>query len=80
MHPNPFLDFISNDGTSQPVMESLSIEASSTGFCGGDAYWVRDLPCIWWDFMLSAVGGGLYVSNKSHQLDCHTAWKGGVTG
>ena len=59
MLPNPFLAFFLNDVTSQPVMEYLRIEASSTSFCDGDAYLERDLPCIWWDFMLSTVDGGL---------------------
>lgn len=35
---------------------------------------------IWWDFLLSLVDGGLYVSNKINQLGCHTLCKGWVTG
>lgn len=28
-------------------MEYLRIEASSTSFCDGDAYLVKDLPCVY---------------------------------
>lgn len=34
---------------------------------------------ICWDFLLSLVDGGLYVSDKINQLDCHTLSKGWVT-
>lgn len=70
-----FFVFFLNDVTSWPIMDYLRIEASSTIFCDRDIYLVRDLPCIWWGFMLSAVDGGLYISDKIHQLDCHTLQK-----